>query len=98
MGFRGTTCSRRCRRRGELTDQSIANTTAESARPRRINDQSPASRPKSRATVIARGEVPAATSGFLKATGTVFGSPIFIALFPDPSMLRNTRGYFQSEL
>ncbi len=48
--------------------------------------------------MIARGTVPVATPDFPKATGTVFCIPIFVPLFPDPAMLKRTRGYFWSEL
>jgi hypothetical protein len=84
--------------KSELPDQTSASSKPESARPSKIIDQSPASRPKSRATVIASGAVPVATPDFPKATGTVFRIPIFVPLFPDPAMLKMTRGYFWSEL
>jgi hypothetical protein len=83
----------------ELQDQASTSSKADRASPRRIIDQSPASRPKSRATVMARGAVSVVTPDFLKTTGTVLSSPILIPFFPpDPAMLQRTGGYFWSEL
>jgi hypothetical protein len=48
--------------------------------------------------VIARGAALVANLDFLKATGIVFCSPIFVPLFPDMAMLEATRGYFEPEL
>jgi hypothetical protein len=39
-----------------------------------------------------------ATPDFLKATDTVFCSSIVVPLFPELAMVRETRGYFWSEL
>jgi hypothetical protein len=63
----------------ELQDQASTSSKADRASPRRIIDQSPASRPKSRATVMARGAV--VTPDFLKTTGTVLSSPILVPFF-----------------
>jgi|ERR1700728_2826747 len=79
----------------ELQDQASTSSKADRASPRRIIDQSPASRPKSRGAVIATEAVSVTTPDFLKATGTVFCFPIFLhPRFPDPAMLERTRGYF----
>ncbi len=63
---------------GELPDQASTSSKADRASPRTIIDQSPASRPKSRTTVIATEAVSVATLDFLKAPGAVFCSPIVL--------------------
>ena len=79
----------------ELRDQTSARSKADKASPRRIIDQSPASRPKRRVTVIATEAVSAATPDFLKATGTVFSCcPIFVPVFHDAAKAgRNKRQF-----
>jgi hypothetical protein len=67
----------------ELPDQVTASSNADSARPTKIIDQSPASRPKNRAAVMARGAAPVATPEFAKATEAVFRLTTFIPLLPD---------------
>ena len=70
--------------KSEPLDQTSASSRPESARPSKIIDQSPVSRPKSRATVTARGVVPVASPDCPKATGTVFCIPILVPRFPAP--------------
>ncbi len=84
--------------KGQPLDQTSASRRADSARPNKIIDQSPVSRPKSRATVTARGAVSVASPDFPNATGTVFLIPIFVRLFPDQATLIRTAGYFWPEL
>jgi hypothetical protein len=79
------------------SNQIRAKKKPESARPTKIMDQSPTSRPQKR-PVTAKGSAPVATPDFSKATGTVCRTPIFIPLFPNPRTLRGRRGFFQSEL
>jgi hypothetical protein len=85
-------------RRPKMLDQASASSKADRASPRRIIDQSPASRPKSRVTAIERGAVPVANPDFLTATDIVFFSLIFVPIFPDAAMLEGTRGHFEPEL
>lgn len=48
--------------------------------------------------MIARGAVPIADSDFLKVTGIVFCSPIFVSFVSNPATLEGTGGYFELEL
>jgi len=82
----------------ESQDQASTRSKADRASPRRIIDQSPASRPKRRVTVIATEAVSVATPDFFKATGTVFSSPILSPRSPTLPRLEGTRGNFWPEL